>query len=178
MSVLVTGFQIINLGSCMNEWGSSCGEGSVARRKLKSGWASWPFTSILAKTGNFGINPPPGRTYFRQFRISDSDVFSWNIFFSNRNGKGRTQRFKLRYEIRKLILKWFYSVIQSRTASIKSDGGDIAGLFGFWQGSLLAGTYQITVQHRDGKSGTHSISSFYIRAMNIHNILLLIRLLS
>ena len=47
-------------------------------------------------------------------------------------------------------------------------GNEHAGLFGFWQGSLPAGTYQITVQHRDGKRDTNNVSEDYLtRAMDI-----------
>ena len=48
------------------------------------------------------------------------------------------------------------SVIQPHTMSIRgNDGNNAAGLFGFWQGSLPAGSHQITVQHRGGRSGIH-----------------------
>ena len=68
------------------------------------------------------------------------------------------------YTITHLVIN---SVIQPHTMSIKSASHNIVGLFGFWQGSLLAGTYQITVQHRGGIRGTHSSSNAYTRAMDI-----------
>ena len=45
---------------------------------------------------------------------------------------------------------------------------DYTGLFGFWQGSLSAESYQITVQHKDGINGTHYTNYDYLtRAMDI-----------
>ena len=60
------------------------------------------------------------------------------------------------------------SVIQPHTMSIRGNSGnEHAGLFGFWQGSLPAGSYQITVQHRGGARGTHITSRDYLtRAMD------------
>ena len=46
----------------------------------------------------------------------------------------------------------------------------VAGLFGFWQGSPPAGSYQITVQHRGGTSYTHytyTNNDHLTRAMDI-----------
>lgn len=53
--------------------------------------------------------------------------------------------------------------------SIRGNSANVyAGLCGFWQGSLSAGTYQITVQHRGGATGTHYTNNDYLtRAMNI-----------
>ena len=63
------------------------------------------------------------------------------------------------------------SAIQSHTISIRGNhGNDYAGLFGFWQGSLSAGAYQITVQHKGGRSGTHytyTNNDYLIRAMDV-----------
>ena len=61
------------------------------------------------------------------------------------------------------------SVIQPHTMSIRGNGGNnAAGLFGFWQGSLPAGSHQITVQHKGGRSGIHITSIDYLtRAMDI-----------
>lgn len=46
------------------------GEGHAPRRKLQMGFASAPLTSPMVVSGNAGTKPPPGRTYFRMFRIS------------------------------------------------------------------------------------------------------------
>ena len=63
------------------------------------------------------------------------------------------------------------SVIQPHTMSIRGNGGNsYVGLSGFWQGSLSAGCYQITVQHRGGSSGTHytyTNNDYLIRAMDV-----------
>ena len=57
--------------------------------------------------------------------------------------------------------------IQPHTMSIRGNSA-YAGLFGFWQGSLSAGTHQITVQHRGGISDTHYANRDYsTRAMDI-----------
>ena len=70
------------------------------------------------------------------------------------------------YTIARLVIN---SAIQPHTMSIRGNSGTThAGLFGFWQGSLPAGTYQITVQHRGGKSGKHyTIYNYLTRAMDI-----------
>ena len=70
------------------------------------------------------------------------------------------------YTIARLVIN---SVIQPHTMSIRGNSGNnLAGLSGFWQGSLSAGSYQITVQHRGGKSGTHYTNRDYsTRAMDI-----------
>jgi len=60
------------------------------------------------------------------------------------------------------------SIIQPHTMSIRGNNGNVyAGSFGFWQGSLSAGSYNITVQHRCSKSGTHKTSDHSTRAMDI-----------
>ena len=70
------------------------------------------------------------------------------------------------YTIARLVIN---SVIQPHTLSIRgNDGNSYAGLSGFWQGSLSAGSYQITVQHRGGKSNTHNTNNDYLtRAMDV-----------
>ena len=70
------------------------------------------------------------------------------------------------YTLARLVIN---SVIQPHTMSIRGNSGNVfAGLFGFWQGSLSAGTYQITVQHRGGTSGTNNVYKDYLtRAMDI-----------
>ena len=72
------------------------------------------------------------------------------------------------YIIARLVIN---SVILPHTMSIRGNGGNIfAGLFGFWQGSLPAGTYQITVQYRGGNSDTHytyTNNDYSTRAMDI-----------
>ena len=61
------------------------------------------------------------------------------------------------------------NIIQPHTMSIRGNiGNEYAGLSGFWQGSLIADVYQITVQHRSGKSDTHYTDRDYLtRAMDI-----------
>ena len=70
------------------------------------------------------------------------------------------------YTIARLVIN---SAVQPHTMSIRGNSGNsYAGLFGFRQGSLPAGTYQITVQHRGGTSVTHSTHADYLtRAMDI-----------
>ena len=70
------------------------------------------------------------------------------------------------YTIARLVIN---SVIQPHIRSIRGNSGNAyTGLFGFWQGSLPAGTYQITVQHTGGKRGTNNISNdHFTRAMDI-----------
>ena len=72
------------------------------------------------------------------------------------------------YTIARLVIN---SVIQPHTMSIRGNGGNsYAGLSGFWQGSLSAGSYQITVQHRGGSSGTHytyTNNDYLTRAMDV-----------
>ena len=70
------------------------------------------------------------------------------------------------YTLTRLVIN---SVIQPHTISIRgSTGNAYAGLFGFWQGSLPAGNYKITVQHRGGKSSTHYTTNDHLtRAMDI-----------
>ena len=59
------------------------------------------------------------------------------------------------------------SVIQPHTMSIKSRTNEFAGLFGFWQGSLPAGTHQITVQHKGSNNGALYNGDPYTIAMDI-----------
>ena len=70
------------------------------------------------------------------------------------------------YTLARLVIN---SAVQPHTMSIRGNSGNIyAGLFGFWQGSLSAGTYQITVQHRGGASVSHYTHYDYLtRAMDI-----------
>ena len=70
------------------------------------------------------------------------------------------------YAITRLVIN---SVIQPHTMTIRGNSGNIYGtLFGFWQGSLSVGIYQITVQHRGGASFTYNIFDDYLtRAMDI-----------
>ena len=70
------------------------------------------------------------------------------------------------YTLARLVIN---SAVQPHTMSIRGNSGNIyAGLFGFWQGSLSTGTYQITVQHRGGTSVSHTTQSDYLtRAMDI-----------
>ena len=70
------------------------------------------------------------------------------------------------YAIARLVIN---SVIQPHTRSIKGNNGNrYAGLFGFWQGSLSAGTYQITVQHTSNARVSHGTRADYLtRAMDI-----------
>ena len=71
-----------------------------------------------------------------------------------------------RHTIARLVIN---SVIQPHTISLRGNSGNFyAGLFGFWQGSLSAGSYQITVQHKGGINGTQYTSYYYLtRAMDI-----------
>jgi hypothetical protein len=41
------------------------------------GCAFLPFTSHFSNNGNLGSNPFPGRTYFKQFKISSPFPFSY-----------------------------------------------------------------------------------------------------
>ena len=70
------------------------------------------------------------------------------------------------YTIARLVIN---SVVQPHTVSVRGNGDNTyAGLSGFWQGSLSAGTYQITVQHRGGARVNHStLTDHLTRAMDI-----------
>ena len=72
------------------------------------------------------------------------------------------------YTIARLVIN---SVIQPHTTSIRGHTGNVyAGLFGFWQGSLPAGSYKVAVQHRGGSSSTHytyTNNDYLTRAMDI-----------
>ena len=70
------------------------------------------------------------------------------------------------YTIARLVIN---SVIQPHTRSIKGNSGNVyAGLFGFWQGSLSAGTYQITLQHTSNARVNHDTHTDYLtRAMDL-----------
>ena len=61
------------------------------------------------------------------------------------------------------------SITQPHTMSIRGSSDNVyAGLFGFWQGSLSAATYQITVQYRGGLNDEHQTDHDYLtRAMDI-----------
>jgi hypothetical protein len=61
----------------MNAVGSSLGTGRASRRKAKSGCACAPFTSHFSNSVKLGSNPPPGRTYLREFSISSFSAFSY-----------------------------------------------------------------------------------------------------
>lgn len=76
MSLRHTGDQMMDLGSVMSAVGSSLGAGKDSRRKAKSGWAFSPFTSHFSNNVKLGSNPPPGRTYLRESRISSFLPFS------------------------------------------------------------------------------------------------------
>lgn len=71
-----TGDQVMNLGSVISAVVSSLGAGRDSRRKAKRGCACAPFTSHFSKSVKLGSNPPPGRTYLREFRISSFLAFS------------------------------------------------------------------------------------------------------
>ena len=60
-------------------------------------------------------------------------------------------------------------LVIKHTMSIRGNSDNShAGLFGFWQGSLSAGTYQITVQHRGPGGVSHNTNTDYLtRAMDI-----------
>ena len=70
------------------------------------------------------------------------------------------------YIIARLVIN---SAVQPHTMSVRGNTGNTyAGLFGFWQGSLSKGTYQITVQYTSRTSDTHYTSRDYLtRAMDI-----------
>ena len=76
-SDLSTGPQIISLLSPMRCSSSSYGCGSFFFKKTNRGWASLPFTETLLNRSILGMNPFPGRTYFRELRISLLLQFSW-----------------------------------------------------------------------------------------------------
>ena len=80
----------------------------------------------------------------------------------------------IRYQITNIVYSYtkaclvINSLIQPYTMSIKSRTfTQIAGLFGFWQGSLPIGTHQITVQHKGSKSGKLSNGDPYTIAMDV-----------
>lgn len=62
----------------MRAVGSSDGNGSLSLRYSKRGWASFPFTSTFSRRRNFGSKLLPGRTCFRDWRISSFVQFSCN----------------------------------------------------------------------------------------------------
>lgn len=76
MSLRHTGDQMMNLGSVMSAVVVSLGAGRASFKKAKSGCAFAPFTSHFSKRVKLGSNPPPGRTYLREFRISSFLAFS------------------------------------------------------------------------------------------------------
>lgn len=81
-SFLHTGLQMISLGSFSRDTGSSFGCGSFSLRNTNSGWASFPFTSTFSRSWNFGSKPFPGRTYFRDRRISSFLQFSYMVDYN------------------------------------------------------------------------------------------------
>ena len=115
------------------------------------------------------------RNVFPQTTLSLAS--SWrNTDLSFKLSLSRVHHVFIRYQFSKLGRNTFTiarlvinSVIQPHTTSIRGDSGNAyAGLFGFWQGSLSAGTYQITVQHRGGAGTSHNTNLDYLtRAMDI-----------
>lgn len=93
MSLRHTGDQMMNFGSVMSAVVSSLGAGRASRKKAKSGCACAPFTSHFSKSVKLGSNPPPGRTYLREFRISSFLAFSCGRKEQLRPGAARRETF-------------------------------------------------------------------------------------
>jgi len=77
MSLLLTGFQMMNFGSPIRLSESSDGTGSSVFNHENTGCSPSPLIKILSNMMHFGWKPFPGRTYFKALMISCPLEFSW-----------------------------------------------------------------------------------------------------
>lgn len=109
-----------NLGSLIREDVSSLGKGSASLRNTNRGWAFFPFTSSFSRSWNFGSKPFPGRTYFRDGRISSF------LQFSCRGSTTTTKKFVLRnlFLIMIIIILYHTNVLDKYLINVSISGHD------------------------------------------------------